>query len=1001
MRTRKMETGKGRHGARGRSMIFFLLAALMAGALLMQAWRATGCIGVDGKLPPWGGSEPNGIIVEKIRLANAIAKINGLEAPTTPPVSGNHPTVIILIENAAHGASFTSAFRTASLWHTRLTQFDNYYNEVSMGRMRVVPAAETFGTANDGVIGPVTVASLYSTSAVGISSGYSSSNPFFVEAIRAANPYINFASFDTNHDGKIDSTELHILIYQAGYEASYTEAHTPRAWAHSTWNSGGFAGAMPATDSDGKILTSYCYCGSIFTPTVMATQGQMTHEMGHDIGLPDLYDTDGLSSGGASAGLGNHCLMATGSWGTTNEPDSTKHGDTPVHIDAYYKNWLGWETQAVVTAPVNMVAGRGQAKGNNQSARINVPGSSQFFIVENRQQVGYDAGLPGTAGGLIIYHGDESMLMSGGSPLAHPNNNPFNMGIQVEQANGSNSIGLNTNRGSDTDYFRAGNNTSFGYSTNPNSRLKSGSSSGVTITNVSASSSYMTFYIGTPPPLITAFSLNGGNVATQSRTVILNNVCTRSIPAYYMASESASFAGATWHAYPATGSPTFTITSAGNTTKYVYLKLQNSAGGISNIISDSIWLEENTDLPLGTTWQSTAISPVTDMDWFRVVIPAAGLYSFETSPGTLTNIYMELMGPASHTTFIAGDHSSGPSGTPLFTRSLAAGTYYIRAWAYTAGATGTYWIRAYQILPPAVTKYSIDSLGISTNNRQVLLNYSWSGGNPTQYMASESSSFSGAVWQAYAAAPLFNIASSGSGAKTVYFKLKNLAGESAAWQDTINLHEITLSALLVYGTDATDMNAYYALLKARGITPTTMKLADLSRADLTKFQVIILGNDTGNGSTWGTDTAVSKIVASGKPVLGLGEGGYAFFGKLTLHIGYPNGWHGAETTMAVMDNTQTVFNLTHAMGVGTGRPFTVYTSTNNVGVTLPSIVTRVPVNVALGREVSTTGGNHYTLVSESGRYMLWGYTASPVTMTEPGKNLFENVVRFTAGLGTY
>ncbi len=41
-----------------------------------------------------------------------------------------------------------------------------------------------------------------------------------------------------------------------------------------------------------------------------------------------------------------------------------------------------------------------------------------------------------------------------------------------------------------------------------------------------------------------------------------------------------------------------------------------------------------------------------------------------------------------------------------------------------------------------------------------------------------------------------------------------------------------------------------------------------------------------------TRSRVSR--AAGIPIMGLGEGGYAFFGKLNLFIGWPNGWHGPQ-----------------------------------------------------------------------------------------------------------
>jgi formylglycine-generating enzyme required for sulfatase activity len=86
-----------------------------------------------------------------------------------------------------------------------------------------------------------------------------------------------------------------------------------------------------------------------------------------------------------------------------------------------------------------------------------------------------------------------------------------------------------------------------------------------------------------------------------------------------------------------------------------------------------------------------------------------------------------------------------------------------------------------------VSSFSINSGASLTTSRNVTLNNTCTG-SPTQYMASESATFSGASWQTYATAPSFML-SSGNVTKTVYFKVKNAAGESLAKNDSILLNE--------------------------------------------------------------------------------------------------------------------------------------------------------------------------------------------------------------------
>ncbi|MCE5228751.1 N-acetylmuramoyl-L-alanine amidase [bacterium] len=84
-----------------------------------------------------------------------------------------------------------------------------------------------------------------------------------------------------------------------------------------------------------------------------------------------------------------------------------------------------------------------------------------------------------------------------------------------------------------------------------------------------------------------------------------------------------------------------------------------------------------------------------------------------------------------------------------------------------------------------VNSFAINNGSPSTTNPVVTLNNTCTGG-PTHYMASESSSFSGATWKTYATAPTFSLSPT-IGTKRVYFKVKNATQESAVGYDDIGL----------------------------------------------------------------------------------------------------------------------------------------------------------------------------------------------------------------------
>lgn len=768
----------------GAAAIWIMLAVSL---LLLRAGWVPACQGLDGRLPPWGGSGANGLMAAKIQAAQTRNK--GQQAPPLPPVQGTQPTVILLIENAAQGAPFNAAYKPAALWQARLAAFDRYYNEVSRGLLRITPAAESYGTANDGVIGPLTVSGLSATT------NYNTADDaaLVAEALRAAQPYIHYASFDKNHDGVIQADELHIVVYQAGNEAAYNPtAPAPNTWSHMQWYDKGIPGLNPLTDTGGVTLTSYCYGGSQFTSAYgavkMATMGTMTHELGHDLGLPDLYDADKGGSGGAWNGLGRHCLMASGEWGGN-------EGDTPVHLDGFFKDWLGWATALEVTAPANLTRMLPATCGSNAVIRVNASWSTEFFIIENRQHLGFDAGLPGTQGGLAIYHGDAGVLTDANVRLTNSvNTNPDNPGIMLEQADGSNSLYLGLSEGSDADYYRVGNNTTLDQFSMPSSQLKDGEASGVRLTAYSTSGTTMSLGISCDVrPMMTSLEINGGDTTTGLRMVTLNNTCVGN-PVDTIASERADFADASWQPY--TAAPAFEL-SEGAGVKTVYLKIRDSLGEESAVLSDTIQLDPIpvAALPVNGTVLEDRIAAAGGAVWYALCPTAAGAWRIESQPEDFYYIMMTVYGPGDMSTMIGHTDNTATGGAAQFNALLEPLTYYVKVEALNRRDTGKYTITARRLAAPLVVSFAINNGAATAASRTVTLNQSCTGGTPSAWTASESPDFVGATWGDYSTAPAFTL-NTGNGLKTVYFKVRDAYGqESPAVSDTITLNVSTLLTL--------------------------------------------------------------------------------------------------------------------------------------------------------------------------------------------------------------
>lgn len=104
--------------------------------------------------------------------------------------------------------------------------------------------------------------------------------------------------------------------------------------------------------------------------------GIFAHEFGHDLGLPDLYDTVGATDNGT----GFWTLMSSGSWASDSR-DAI--GDKPVHMGVWEKlalGWLGDDLARVALGAdvvVNLGPAEGATRGRAQALRVDLPDFSR------------------------------------------------------------------------------------------------------------------------------------------------------------------------------------------------------------------------------------------------------------------------------------------------------------------------------------------------------------------------------------------------------------------------------------------------------------------------------------------------------------------------------------------------------------------------------------------------------------------------------------------------
>ncbi|THJ67164.1 M6 family metalloprotease domain-containing protein [Arthrobacter echini] len=203
--------------------------------------------------------------------------------------------------------------------------------------------------------------------------------------------------YDFDKDGDFDEPDGYIDHFQAIHAGEGEEAGAASSaiWSH-RWSVGQAGGGTsgPAANPFGgvKIGNSNVWIRDYTTEPENGGLGVFAHEFGHDLGLPDLYDTSGGENG-----TGFWTLMSSGSW--------LSHGDgaigtTPNHMGAWEKLQLGWldyETATAGTKSTHKIGPSFHATKAPQAVVVNLPkdtaGNNRFYIAENRVYAGYDATL--------------------------------------------------------------------------------------------------------------------------------------------------------------------------------------------------------------------------------------------------------------------------------------------------------------------------------------------------------------------------------------------------------------------------------------------------------------------------------------------------------------------------------------------------------------------------------------------------------------------------------
>ena len=200
---------------------------------------------------------------------------------------------------------------------------------------------------------------------------------------KAAAEGIDFSPYDWDGDGEM---EMVFVVYAGRGEATGGGDNT--IWPHK--------GRMTNSVKCGnKTLINYACSNELSTSNEVDGIGTICHEFSHCFGYPDAYDVNytGLY------GMGTWDLMCQGNY--------NGNGFTPAGYTAYEKYAAGWITPIELKENTSVSGIKPLADDGDAYIFKNPNNSDEYYLIENRQQKGWDAGLAGS--GIIINHIDYNL----------------------------------------------------------------------------------------------------------------------------------------------------------------------------------------------------------------------------------------------------------------------------------------------------------------------------------------------------------------------------------------------------------------------------------------------------------------------------------------------------------------------------------------------------------------------------------------------------------------
>lgn len=306
---------------------------------------------------------------------------------------GEVNVLVLLVEFADEKFSFTKDVAAQTFNGENYRNSDNPYNIETEGSLRDYFVAQSDGKFKPNfIVTDIITLDKNMEYYGGNDASGDDKNPqqMIIDACRKADANIDFSNFDNDKDGTVEF----VYCLYAGYSESQGAAEET-IWPHQ-WYLSSQKGAITL---DGVKVDCYACSGELaLTPeygTYFTGIGSCCHEFSHCLGLPDFYDTS--SNNPPAFGMDYWDLMDYGCYNV--------EGYIPIGYSAYERDFMGWRELPVLNTKGDYSMEAITAGGNGYKI-VSDANPNEYYIVENRQQEGWDRYIFNS--GMLITHVDYS-----------------------------------------------------------------------------------------------------------------------------------------------------------------------------------------------------------------------------------------------------------------------------------------------------------------------------------------------------------------------------------------------------------------------------------------------------------------------------------------------------------------------------------------------------------------------------------------------------------------